>query len=57
MGVVYRAYDPELDRRVAVKLLREDAVADERARQRMLREARSMARLAHPNVIHVYDVG
>ncbi|HGG58121.1 MAG TPA: serine/threonine protein kinase, partial [Nannocystis exedens] len=57
MGVVYRAYDPELDRRVAVKLLREDTVADERARQRMLREARSMARLAHPNVIHVYDVG
>ena len=57
MGVVYRAYDPELDRRVAVKLLRGDTVADERARQRMLREARSMARLAHPNVIHVYDVG
>ena len=57
MGVVYRAHDPELDRHVAVKLLRGDTVGDELARQRMLREARSMARLAHPNVIHVYDVG
>ncbi len=57
MGVVYRAHDPELDRHVAVKLLRSDTVGDELARQRMLREARSMARLAHPNVIHVYDVG
>ncbi|MCB9704754.1 MAG: serine/threonine protein kinase, partial [Myxococcales bacterium] len=57
MGVVYRAHDPELDRRVAVKLLRAEAADDERARQRMLREARAMARLAHPNVIHVYDVG
>jgi len=57
MGVVYRAHDPELDRRVAVKLLRSDTAFDEKARQRMLREARSMARLAHPNVIHVYDVG
>ncbi|MEZ4448658.1 MAG: serine/threonine-protein kinase [Nannocystaceae bacterium] len=59
MGVVYRAHDPELDRHVAVKLLRAAIAAhqDERARLRMIREARAMARLAHPNVIHVYDVG
>ncbi|MEZ4380040.1 MAG: serine/threonine-protein kinase [Nannocystaceae bacterium] len=57
MGVVYRAYDPELDRHVAVKLVRSDTAGDELARQRMIREARAMARLAHPNVIHVYDVG
>ncbi len=65
MGVVYRAHDPELDRMVAVKLLREatvdgsdpDGEARALARRRLLREARAMARLAHPNVIHVYDVG
>ncbi len=60
MGVVYRAYDPQLDRQVAVKLLRPDGPAgenDSRARSRLIREARAMAKLAHPNVIHVYDFG
>jgi serine/threonine protein kinase len=60
MGVVYKAHDPELARDVAVKLMNTDAVADsdaEHARGRLVREARAMARLAHPNVIHVYDVG
>jgi serine/threonine protein kinase len=60
MGVVYKAHDPELARDVAVKLMNTDAVADsdaEQARGRLVREARAMARLAHPNVIHVYDVG
>jgi len=57
MGVVYRAHDPELARDVAIKVLRADAVDDAVASQRMLREARAMARVAHPNVIHVYDVG
>ena len=59
MGVVYAAYDPELDRKVALKLLRPDAdraLAAER-RTRLLREAQAMARLSHPNVIAVYDVG
>ncbi|HEY0251930.1 MAG TPA: serine/threonine-protein kinase, partial [Kofleriaceae bacterium] len=51
MGVVYAAYDPELDRTVAIKLL--DAVAQDRSR----REAQAMAQLAHPNVVRVYDVG
>ncbi|WP_170135771.1 serine/threonine-protein kinase [Nannocystis exedens] len=56
MGVVYAAYDPELDRKVALKLLR--ARADEAdARARLLREAQAMARLQHPNVVAVFDVG
>ena len=60
MGVVYAAYDPDLDRRVAVKLLRTRGSDPERraaGHARLLREAQAMARLVHPNVIHVYDVG
>jgi serine/threonine protein kinase len=57
MGVVHRAHDPELDRPVAVKLLRAEASSDDKARARMLREARALAKLSHPNVITVYDVG
>ncbi|HVI03842.1 MAG TPA: serine/threonine-protein kinase, partial [Enhygromyxa sp.] len=57
MGVVYRAHDPDLDRPVAVKLLHTDSSTDEKARARMLREARALAKLSHPNVITVYDVG
>ena len=60
MGVVYSAYDPELDRKVAVKVLRhknKDGTDDLIARTRFLREAQSMAKLQHPNVAAVYDVG
>jgi hypothetical protein len=57
MGVVYEAWDPELERRVAVKVLHPEVSSDEKARARMLREARSLARLSDPNVIQVYDVG
>jgi serine/threonine protein kinase len=60
MGVVYRAHDPELARDVAVKVLNAEAVHGsdaEAASARLVREARAMARLAHPHVIHVYDVG
>jgi tetratricopeptide (TPR) repeat protein/predicted Ser/Thr protein kinase len=59
MGVVYAAYDPELDRKVALKLLRSDkqAPAGLTAREWLLREAQAMARVSHPNVIPIYDVG
>lgn len=56
MGVVYSAYDPELDRKVAIKLLRSGSVGSS-SRTRFLREAQAMARLSHPNVINVFDVG
>ena len=54
MSIVYAAYDPELRRRVALKLLLVDVGADQ---ARLLREARAIARLAHPNVVTVFDVG
>jgi serine/threonine protein kinase len=58
MGVVYAGHDPELDRKVAIKLLIPDARFDPGIlRSRMKREAQAMARLSHPNVISVYDVG
>lgn len=58
MGVVYRGYDPALDRRVALKVLRARADAgDTGGTARLAREAQAMARLAHPNVVPVYDVG
>jgi predicted Ser/Thr protein kinase len=55
MGVVYAAFDPDLERRVAVKVLR--AAPGNVARNRLLREARAMARLSHPNVVTVHEVG
>ncbi|MBS1121484.1 MAG: Serine/threonine kinase [Deltaproteobacteria bacterium] len=56
MGVVYAAHDRELDRQVALKVLRGTAATDE-DRMRMLREGQAMARITHPNVITVYEVG
>jgi tetratricopeptide (TPR) repeat protein/tRNA A-37 threonylcarbamoyl transferase component Bud32 len=62
MGIVYAAYDPELDRKVALKLLRSDVSESESAsatgaRTRLLREAQALAKLAHPNIVAVHDVG
>ena len=54
MGTLYRAWDPKLDRHVAIKLLNED---NEELRQRFAREARSVARLRHPHIVTVFDVG
>jgi len=59
MGVVYTAFDNKLQRKVAIKRLREMAVAAsaDRRRARFLREARLLASLSHPNVLTVHDVG
>ncbi|MDP1920552.1 MAG: protein kinase [Myxococcales bacterium] len=58
MGVVLAAYDPQLDRQIALKLLRPDASTStpERSHQRLVREAQLMARVRHPNVVTVHDV-
>lgn len=58
--MVWAAYDPELDRRVAVKLLRSEGRSTKRreiARLRLQREAQAMAKLSHPNVVTVHDLG
>jgi serine/threonine protein kinase len=59
MGVVYAAYDPGLDRKVALKLLRPGGGRWDRAqaRARLQREAQAMAGISHPNVTPVFDVG
>jgi hypothetical protein len=57
MGVVYAAYDPDLDRKVALKLLLSHRGGGAEGRVRLLREAQAMARLTDPNVVSVYDVG
>jgi serine/threonine protein kinase len=59
MGMVYCAYDPELDRKVALKLIRPDVLSTEAldAVDRLQGEAQAMARLSHPNVVMVFDVG
>ncbi|MEZ4451850.1 MAG: serine/threonine-protein kinase [Nannocystaceae bacterium] len=55
MGIVVAAYDPELDRKVALKFIRE-GLDDSDHRRRMIREAQALARLSHPNVVTVYEV-
>src|SRR5690242_20767932 len=56
MGVVYLAEDRELDRLVAIKVLNTHEVTEER-RHRMVREAQIIARLEHPGIVPVHDVG
>lgn len=58
MGEVYAAFDPELDRKVAVKVVKsDDSYGEQHNETRLFREAQAMARLSHPNVVPVYDVG
>ncbi|HEU0032599.1 MAG TPA: tetratricopeptide repeat protein [Kofleriaceae bacterium] len=59
MGVVYKAFDPELDRSIALKLVGLAGSTDDReqARTRLVREAKTLAQLSHPNIVAVHDVG
>ena len=60
MGTVYRAYDPQLNRGIALKLLsveHADLQEAEKAKARLIREAQALARLSHPNVVAVHDAG
>ena len=55
MGEVWAAHDPDLDRRIALKVLTRDLASSDDAQARLQREGRAMARLRHPNVITVHD--
>jgi serine/threonine-protein kinase len=57
MGVVYLAEDTQLERKVAIKLLPAESVADAQAKRRLVREAQAAAKLDHPNICSIYEVG
>jgi serine/threonine-protein kinase len=57
MGVLYRAHDPSLDREVALKMMHVDFNVDASARERFQREARAVARLQHPNIVTIHELG
>jgi serine/threonine protein kinase len=57
MGVVYEAHDPQIDRLVALKILRPDRMVSEAYVGRFLKEARAIGRLSHPSIVTIYDVG
>jgi tetratricopeptide (TPR) repeat protein len=59
MGVVFEAFDPQLERKVALKLLlvEDTGESDEVAARRLLQEAQALAKLSHPNVVAIHDVG
>ncbi|MBZ5583494.1 MAG: serine/threonine protein kinase, partial [Acidobacteriia bacterium] len=56
MGMVYKARDKHLDRFVALKVLRPEAVADSERVQRFVQEAKAASALNHPNIVHIYDI-
>jgi len=57
MSIVYKAFDPRIDRYIAIKVLREQFARNVNSRQRFLREARAAGGLGHPNIVTVFDVG
>src|SRR5579863_222027 len=57
MGIVYKANDLKMDRLVAIKVMTAPAPGREEYQERFLREARSIARMQHPNIVVLYDYG
>jgi serine/threonine-protein kinase len=57
MATVYKAYDPSIDRTLAIKFLHSDLCVEDEHRTRFLREAKAAGGLAHPNIVTIYDVG
>src|SRR3984957_20737828 len=57
MGVVYSAYDPILERKVAIKVVGDRVITDNAARKLLLREARAASSLNHPNICTIHEVG
>ena len=57
MATVYKAYDPEINRTLALKFLQPDLCVVEEHRSRFLREAKAAGGLSHPNIVTVFDVG
>ena len=57
MGVVYRAFDPQIERDVAIKVISAQLVDQSEHRERFFREARAAGRLAHKNIITIFDLG
>jgi serine/threonine-protein kinase len=57
MATVYKAYDPEINRTLALKFLQPDLCVDEEHRSRFVREAKAAGGLSHPNIVTVFDVG
>jgi fibronectin type 3 domain-containing protein len=56
MGAVYSAFDSHLDEEIAIKVLTPSLLKNEQARERFMTEARTSARLSHPNIVNVHDV-
>ncbi len=57
MSIVYKAFDPEINRVLAIKLLRGELAADSEYRYRFLQEAKAAGKLTHPNIVTIFDVG
>lgn len=57
MAIVYKAHDPEINRTLAIKVLRKEKCIDGEYRKRFLRESRAAGNLSHPNIVTIYDVG